>query len=297
MTAIGFIGPGIMGAPMIANLVQAGHTVQAFGRSESSRRRIEESGATPVQSPREAARGVEVLITMLPDTPDVESVMLGSSEHEDDGVADAMQPGQTYIDMSSIAPHAARQIHQRLADANVSAIDAPVSGGEAAAIDGTLSIMAGGDAETVEAVRPVLAAMGAAITHVGPAGSGQLAKAANQLIVAANIQAVAEAIVLLDAAGADVEQALTAIAGGLAGSTVLERKRQAFISGAFEPGFRIDLHNKDLRIVRDTADQAAVGLPLTAVVSQLMVAAAARGYGDRDHSALLQLTRDLNDAN
>lgn len=289
MTSVGFIGPGIMGAPMIRNLVEARHTVRAFGRSDRSSRRIAETGASATNSPLEAADGADVVITMLPDTPDVQSVLLG-----DGGLAQALTTEQTYIDMSSIRPDVTRQIHGALSARGVDMLDAPVSGGEAAAVEGALSIMVGGEVTVLENVRPVLGCLGATITHVGPAGSGQLAKAANQLIVAANIQAVAEAIVLLESAGADVAQALSAIGGGLAGSTVLERKRAAFLSGSFDPGFRIALHNKDLRIVRNTADNAGIALPMSAVVSQLMAAAGAQGYGELDHSALLKVVRQLN---
>jgi len=291
MATIGFIGPGIMGAPMIANLVRAGHTVRAHGRSGRSRQRILDAGAEPVESPAQAAAGAAAVVTMLPDTPDVEAVLFG-----DDNLAGALVAGQIFIDMSTIRPEVARKIAGVLAERGVAALDAPVSGGETAAVEGTLSVMVGGESSDLERARGVLEAMSASITHVGAAGAGQLAKAANQLIVAANIQAVAEAVVLLESAGADVEAALTAIGGGLAGSTVLDRKRAAFLSDAFDPGFRIALHNKDLRIVRDTADAAGVALPLTAVVTQLMVAAAARGMADRDHSALLALTRALNSA-
>lgn len=288
MTTIGFIGPGIMGAPMIRNLVDAGHTVRAYGRSDQSRARIDAAGAITAHTPLESAVGAEIVITMLPDTPDVQKVLL------EDGLANALAAEQTYIDMSTIRPDVTRHVQEVLGGQGVEMLDAPVSGGEAAAVEGTLSIMVGGKAAVLEGVRPVLDCLGATITHVGPAGSGQLAKAANQLIVAANIQAIAEAIVLLESAGADVAQALSAIGGGLAGSTVLERKRAAFLTDSFDPGFRIALHNKDLRIVGNTADDAGIALPMTAVVSQLMAAARAQGLGDLDHSALLKVARRLN---
>ncbi len=280
-----------MGAPMIANLVKAGYDVTAYGRSQTSQERITGAGATLAKQPADVAQGAEVVITMLPDTPDVQSVL------DEGGLRGALSAGQIFIDMSTIEPDAARAIHEDLDSDGVACLDAPVSGGEAAAIEGTLSIMVGGSAEVLDKARSVLDVVGATITHVGPAGSGQLTKAANQLIVAMNIQAVSEAIVLLESAGADVPQALAAIGGGLAGSTVLERKREAFLSGNFAPGFRIALHNKDLRIVRNTADSTGVGLPATGLVAQLMVAAQASGYGDLDHSALLKLARGLNGQN
>ncbi|GAB2618079.1 NAD(P)-dependent oxidoreductase [Pseudactinotalea suaedae] len=289
MTTIGFIGPGIMGAPMIANLVGGGHRVRAYGRSEASRTRIEEAGAETAASVTEAAQDADIVITMLPDSPDVTEVVL-----DDGGLGQTMRAGQVYIDMSTIRPDVAQRIHATLDARDVPALDAPVSGGEPAAVAGELSIMVGGSAETLAHVRPVLEALGSTITHVGGPGAGQLTKAANQLIVAANIQAVAEAIVLLEANGADLTASLEAIAGGLAGSTVLNRKRQAFLEGAYAPGFRIDLHDKDLRIVGATAESSEVALPMTAVVTQLMRAAKANGYGGSDHSALLAMARQLN---
>jgi len=291
MTAIGFIGPGIMGAPMIANLVRAGFAVRAFGRSQRSRDRIQQAGAQVAESAADAAAEAQTVITMLPDTPDVQQVVLG-----DGGLGDALTEGQVLIDMSTIRPDVTRQIAAELAERGVAMLDAPVSGGEAGAMEGALSVMVGGETGVLERVRSVLEPLASSITHVGPSGAGQLTKAANQLIVAANIQAVAEAIVLLESAGADVQHALQAIGGGLAGSAVLDRKRHAFLSGDFTPGFRVELHNKDLRIVQDTAREAGVGLPVAAVVSQFMAAAEAQGHGELDHSVLLQVARDLNAA-
>ncbi len=286
-----FLGPGVMGAPMIANLVRAGHEVRAMGRSEASRRRAEEAGAELFDDVTSAVSGCDVVITMLPDTPDVENAVLG-----DGGLADAMRPGQVFVDMSTIVAATAKRLHDALAAKGVPALDCPVSGGEQGAIDGTLSVMAGGDADALERVRPVLEAMSGRITHVGPAGSGQLTKAANQLIVAANIQAVAEAVVLLERAGVDLEPALAALAGGLAGSAVMEVKRKAFLHGDFTPGFRTELHNKDLRIVSAVVMENRLALPLNALVTQLLAAVEARGYGMLDDAALLKLTRELNGA-
>ncbi|GAB2971164.1 NAD(P)-dependent oxidoreductase [Actinotalea caeni] len=289
MSAIGFIGPGVMGTPMIANLVKAGHEVFAYGRSDRSRERVASTGATVADSIGRAAESADVIITMLPDTPDVEAVVLGKH-----GLASSLRPDQTYVDMSTIRPDVSRSIADRLASRGVAALDAPVSGGEAAAIEGTLSVMVGGDADQLQRVRPALEAMSSSITHVGPAGAGQLAKAANQLIVATNIAAVSEAIVLLESSGVRVEEALSAIAGGLGGSAVLDRKREAFLTGSFAPGFRIALHNKDLSIVRETAEQAGAALPVIALVSQLMAAAGAQGLSELDHSAMLTVVRSLN---
>jgi 2-hydroxy-3-oxopropionate reductase len=273
---------------MIANLVGAGFEVRAVAHSERSRERLRGAGATEVATAAEVADGAGIVITMLPDSPDVLGVLF------EEGLADALPRGSVLVDMSTIRPDAARRIAAELAERGVAALDAPVSGGEAGAIEGTLSIMVGGDAEALETARPVLAVLGATITHVGPAGAGQATKAANQLVVAANIQAVAEAIVLLQAADVDLAPALDALAGGLAGSTVLDRKRGNFMSGSFAPGFRLRLHDKDLGIVQASARELGLALPLTAVVSQLVTALVARGDGDLDHSALLALVRDLN---
>lgn len=291
MQTIGFIGPGIMGAPMIQNLAEAGYRVRAFGRSDASRARIRDGGGIVAASAIDAAHGADIIVTMLPDSPDVHEVVLGEG-----GLAEELSAGQVYIDMSTIRPDLTREIHQVLSKQGVDMLDAPVSGGQVGAEQGRLSIMVGGQAAVLEQVRDVLETMGSTITHVGPAGAGQLTKAANQMIVAANIQAVCEAIVLLESAGADVGQALAAIGGGLAGSAVLQGKREAFLTGSFDPGFRLALHNKDMRIVTSAAEQAGIGLPVTGLVSHLMAAAAAKGYGERDHSVLLRAARELNAA-
>lgn len=289
MSRIGFFGAGVMGGPMIANLVRAAHTVQALGRSKASKQRIADAGAAEVDDIAGAIDGADVVITMLPDTPDVRSLVFDPG-----GLASRMRPGQVFVDMSTIAPATSREIYAALAATDVAALDAPVSGGEQAAVDGSLSIMVGGEAVTLTSVRPVLETIGNTVTHVGPAGSGQLTKAANQLIVAANLQAVSEAVVFLSSAGVDLYSALTAINNGLAGSTVLTRKRSAFLEKNFAPGFRVTLHDKDLGIVMQTMREQGNALPVTAVVAQLMAALKARGGGDLDHSALLDLTRMLN---
>lgn len=285
---IGFVGAGIMGAPMIANLVRAGATVTALAHSDRSAARAEAAGATLAADAAALARDSDVVVTMLPDSPDVVAAVL------DSGLADALSVGATFVDMSTIRPDVARDLAVALAERGIDSLDAPVSGGEAAAVEGTLSIMVGGDAAVLDRVRPVLEAMGSTITHVGGHGAGQATKAANQLIVATNIQAVAEAIVLLEASGVELEPALDAIAGGLAGSTVLTRKRAAFLSGEFAPGFRIALHDKDLGIVQSTARAAGLSLPAATLVAQLVAALKATGRGDLDHSALLALARELN---
>ncbi len=294
MTTIGFVGPGIMGGPMIANLVKAGHTVRALGRSEASWRRVDEAGAERASDLAAVASGAEVVITMLPDGPDVRAAVLGDKGDGAGALAAVLRSGQVLVDMSTISPAVSREIADVLGERGVAALDAPVSGGEAGAIEGTLSIMVGGEAAVLDGVRPILEVLGNTITHVGPAGSGQLTKAANQLIVATNIGAVAEAIVFLESAGVDLAAALSAIGGGLAGSTVLQRKRDAFLTGDFKPGFRIALHDKDLGIVAGAVREQGLSLPVTALITQLVAALRARGDGDLDHSALLKLARELN---
>jgi 2-hydroxy-3-oxopropionate reductase len=283
MARIAFIGLGIMGLPMAVNLVRAGHDVTGHNRSPARTSRFAEQGGQAADSVRDAVRGAEFVITMLPDSPDVDAVA--------DDVLTAS--GALWIDMSTIAPATARAIATRCREAGLRALDAPVSGGEQGAVDGTLSIMVGGAAADVETAGPVLDVLGATIVHVGPAGAGQTVKAANQLIVAGTIGLVAEALGLLDAQGVDLEPAVRVLSGGLAGSAVLEKKSPAMLSREFAPGFRVDLHHKDLGIALGSAREAGVPLPLGAVVAQLMAAARAQGHGDLDHSALLLVLEQL----
>src|SRR5689334_16027293 len=239
--AIGFIGLGIMGAPMAANLVKAGFEVTGHNRSPAALDRLAAAGGRPAAGIAEAVRGADVVITMLPDSPDVEQVVLGP-----DGVLAHARAGTLLIDMSTIRPQTARAVAAAAADRGVRPLDAPVSGGEQGAVEGTLSIMVGGSAADAAAAQPVLGALGTTIVHVGPAGAGQTVKAANQLVVAGTIELVAEAIVLLEASGVDAAAGLRVLAGGLAGSTVLDRKAQSMLARRFTPGFRVDLHHKDL---------------------------------------------------
>lgn len=282
MTRIGFIGLGVMGLPMAVNLVRAGHDVSGFNRSDGRRARFAEAGGTAADSVADAVRDAEIVITMLPDSPDVEAVVLGA-----DGVLAAAREGAVLVDMSTVSPGTARLVAGRAAQAGVRALDAPVSGGEQGAVEGTLSVMVGGDAADVETARPVLAALGSTIVHVGLAGAGQTVKAANQLVVAGTIQLLAEALTFLAAHGVDRGRAVEVLAGGLAGSAVLDRKAAGMLAREFDPGFRIDLHHKDLGIVVDSAREAGVVIPLGAAVAQLMAAARAQGHGGLDHSALL----------
>ncbi|GAB3468017.1 2-hydroxy-3-oxopropionate reductase [Actinophytocola sediminis] len=289
MTRIAFIGLGIMGLPMATNLVQAGHDVVGYNRSEPKRARFAQAGGIAADSVADAVADAEVIITMLPDSPDVASVVLDPG-----GVLESASDGALLIDMSTIAPATARTVAERAAEADLRALDAPVSGGEQGAIDGTLSIMVGGDPADVAAARPLLDVLGATIVHVGPAGSGQTVKAANQLIVAGTIELVAEALTFLAAHGVDQHRAIEVLAGGLAGSTVLDRKAAGMVADEFTPGFRIDLHHKDLGIVVDSARAAGVVIPLGAAVAQLMAAARAQGDGALDHSALIRNVRRLS---
>ena len=289
MTNIGFIGLGIMGSPMAANLIKAGHTVTGFDLNEASVRRLADTGGKPAGSIAEAVTGAEVVITMVPDSPQVEAAVLGEG-----GVLEHATPGTLLIDMSSIRPETSIAVAEAATAKGIRALDAPVSGGEPGAIEGVLSIMVGGDAADFAEAKPLFEVLGKTIVHVGPYGAGQVVKAANQLLVAGIIALNAEALVLLEASGVDGRLGLEVLNGGLAGSTVLTRKTEAFLSRDFAPGFRIDLHHKDMGIAQAAARNAGVSLPVTGLVAQLVAAAKASGLGQQDHSALLALLENLN---
>jgi len=288
-TTVAFIGLGIMGGPMAANLVKAGFDVVGYNRSPEKVKELVEKGGRGAEDVASAVGEADVVITMVPDSPDVEAV---SGE-----IFAGAREGTLYIDMSTIRPDVAVRVAEAGREAGVRVLDAPVSGGEAGAVEGSLSIMVGGSAEDFADARPVLDAVGKTIVHVGPAGSGQTVKAANQLIVAGNIQLLAEAIVFLDAYGVDMRSALEVLGGGLAGSTVLARKGDNMLAGEFKPGFRLALHHKDMGIVTSAAREAGVTIPLGAVVAQLVAAMVARGDGGLDHSGLLKLTQELSGRN
>jgi 2-hydroxy-3-oxopropionate reductase len=292
MTTIAFIGLGIMGAPMAGHLIDAGHDVVGYNRSRPAVDALVARGGRAASSVAEAVREAEVVFTMVPDSPDVEQVALGSGDGTD-GIYASAKSGTLHIECSTIRPDVARTVAAAGANVGVRVVDAPVSGGEAGAKDGTLSIMVGGDAADVEAARPYLDIVGGTVVYVGPAGAGQTVKAANQLIVAGNIQLVAEALVFLEAHGVDAEAAVRVLGGGLAGSAVLNRKAAGMLAREFAPGFRVDLHHKDLGIVTDAAREAGVPIPLGAHVAQLMAALRAMGHGGLDHSALLKLVEQL----
>lgn len=285
MTTVAVIGLGVMGRPMARNLQAAGFDVVAFTRTEASRERARGDGLPVVDSLGELPTEPDAVVTVLPDAPHVRAVL--------DAYIPRLTAATTIIDMSTIAPSAAREHAARFGESGHRVLDAPVSGGEAGAIEGALSIMVGGDAADLERVRPVLEAMGSTIKHVGPAGAGQAVKAANQLIVAGNLQLLAEALVLIESQGIETGPALDVLGGGLAGSTVLERKKQAMLDRDFTPGFRLELHQKDLGIVADTAREAGVPLPAGSLVTQLVRALVARGDGGLDHAALYRLQAEL----
>ena len=286
---IAFIGLGIMGGPMAANLVRAGHTVIGYNRGPEPVRRLERAGGRGAASVADAVAGADVAITMLPDSPDVESVALGP-----DGVLEHLRPGALYIDMSTVRPQTARRLAQAGAAKGVRVLDAPVSGGEPGAVEGTLSIMVGGAADDFAAAGELFGVLGRTVVHVGPHGAGQTVKAANQLVVGGTYALVAEALVLLEASGVDGETGLDVLAGGLAGSRILELKRKTMVAREFTPGFRIDLHHKDMGIATAAAREAGVALPMTALVAQLIAAARAQGYGSLDHSALLKVIENMS---
>jgi 2-hydroxy-3-oxopropionate reductase len=282
-STIAFIGLGIMGQPMSIHLQKAGHDVCGVNLSPERLQPLIEAGGRGAATIAEAVKGADVVAVMVPDSPDVEGVLTG-----EDGVFAHAEPGTLVIDFSSIRPDVTAALAEKAKAGGFRFIDAPVSGGEAGAVNATLSIMVGGSAEDFAAARPILDAVGKTIVHVGPSGSGQTVKAANQLIVAANIQVLAEALVFLEAYGVDTEAAMEVLGGGLAGSKVLDQKKNNMLTRSFDPGFRIDLHHKDMGIVTSAAREAGVVLPLGALVAALMASARANGDGGLDHSALLR---------
>jgi 2-hydroxy-3-oxopropionate reductase len=282
-STIAFIGLGIMGQPMSIHLQKAGHDVCGVNLSPERLQPLVEAGGRGAGSIAEAVKGADVVAVMVPDSPDVEGVLTG-----EDGVFAHAEPGTLVIDFSSIRPDVTAALAEKAKAGGFRFLDAPVSGGEAGAVNATLSIMVGGSADDFAAAKQIFDAVGKTIVHVGPSGSGQTVKAANQLIVAANIQVLAEALVFLEAYGVDTEAAMDVLGGGLAGSKVLDQKRGNMLTRSFDPGFRIDLHHKDMGIVTSAAREAGVVLPLGALVAALMASARANGDGGLDHSALLR---------
>jgi 2-hydroxy-3-oxopropionate reductase len=285
---IGFIGLGIMGRPMAKNLRKAGFPLIVHNRSRAAVEDLVQSGAKAGPSPREVAAQSDILITVLPNSPDVEAVALGK-----DGIIEGARRGLIYIDMSTISPIVSQKVGQALAQRGVRMLDAPVSGGEKGAIDGALSIMVGGEASVFEGVRPIFEAMGKTITLLGPLGFGGFTKLANQIIVALNLTALGEALTLARKAGLDRELTLKALAGGLAGSRCLDQKTPNYVSGTYNPGFKIDLHFKDLGLIMESARALGVPLPTTAVVQELFSALRVKGRGGLDHSGVITLLEEL----
>ena len=283
MTRIAFIGLGIMGSPMAVHLAKAGHHVVGYNRSPEKTKPLVDAGGRAADTVADAVADAEVIAVMVPDSPDVREVLAG-----DNGVFASGKSGALIIDFSSIRPDVTTELADQAVAQGFRLIDAPVSGGEAGAINAALSIMVGGKPEDFEAAKPILDVVGKTIVHVGPNGSGQTVKAANQLIVAANIQVLAEAVIFLEAYGVDTKAALEVLGGGLAGSKVLEQKGQKMLDRSFDPGFRIELHHKDLGIVTSAAREAGVVIPVGAILAQLMASAKAVGDGGLDHSALLR---------
>jgi len=304
---IAFLGTGTMGAPMAVNLLAAGHEVTVYNRTESRTALVAAKGARVARTPAEAARGVEVLVVCVSDTPDVEAVLLGDpdgaihglpraklrglSRAESRGLSRAESRGSLVVDCSTISPEATRQIAARLGEQGIGFVDAPVSGGSEGAVRGTLAIMCGGAEEDFLRARPVLEAMGAAITHVGPVGSGQVAKAVNQVVIAGVYQSVAEGVVLAARAGVEPGRVIAAIRGGAAASWVLDHRAGNMVEDRYPLGFRVRLHRKDLGIALETARAAGVELPTAAYVAKVEDRLIAEGHGDEDMSAIARTVR------
>ena len=285
---VGFIGLGIMGRPMAKNLMEAGYELVVHNRSpEKAEELAKEGNATAAASPGQVAQACDIVITMLPDSPDVEAVVAGEG-----GVLEGIRDGALLVDMSTISPVVTKELSEKVREKGASMLDAPVSGGDVGAIEGALSIMVGGSKEDFERARPLFDVMGKVATHVGPIGAGQVVKACNQIVVALTIEAVSEALVLGSKGGVAPEKLVEALSGGLAGSAVMEAKKEKFFSHDFEPGFRIELHHKDLGIALAAGREYGVALPATAIVDQMLEALKAKGRGDRDHSALLTLLEE-----
>lgn len=289
MSRIAFVGLGIMGSPMAVHLARAGHEVVGYNRSPGKSGPLEAAGGRSAESVAEAVDGADVVATMVPDSPDVEEVLRG-----DGGVLEHAAPGALLIDFSTIPPDVAWSLAAEAESRGMAMLDAPVSGGERGAVGATLSIMVGGSDEAFERAGEILGAVGGTIVHVGGAGAGQTVKAANQLIVATNIAALAEAVVFLRAYDVDLGAALEVLGGGLAGSAVLDQKADSMRAGDFPPGFRIALHHKDLGIVTAAAREQGLVTPVAALVAQLIAAAVASGDGGLDHAGLLRTIERLN---
>ncbi len=287
---VGFIGLGIMGGPMAKNLMEAGYELVLYNRTREKAEDLAEEGDAEVAgSPKEIAESSDVIVTMLPDSPDVWDVVVGEG-----GVLEGIREGSLLVDMSTISPVVTEELAEKVKERGASMLDAPVSGGDVGAIEGTLSIMVGGSDEGFERAKPLFDVMGKTVNYVGPTGAGQVTKAANQVVVALTIEAVSEALVLGSKGGVAPEKILDVLSGGLAGNKVMEVKREKFLSHTFDPGFRSELHHKDLGIALAAGREYGVVLPVTAIVDQMLLTMKKKGWGGEDHSALLRVIEDLS---
>jgi 3-hydroxyisobutyrate dehydrogenase len=289
MADIGFVGLGIMGHAMASNLVAAGHEVVLWNRTPAKAESFAEAGALIVSSPKAVAQAADIVMVCVSDTPDVEAVVFGNT-----GIAEGLQPEGLIIDHSTISPAASRAFAETVAEHGGHWLDAPISGGSEGAVNGTLSIMIGGDADQIDRARPFLEAIGKTITHVGPNGAGQLVKAVNQVLVVLNQLAVSEALLLAQAGGLDLESTLAAVEGGAAGSWMLSHRGPQMIARDWTPGFTIDLQQKDLRLVLDAADELGVPVPGTSLVFQMYRALQEQGLGGDGNHALVKALEKMS---
>jgi len=286
---IGFIGPGIMGRPMALNLMKGGHKLWVYARRPEAMQALVKAGATACATPMDVATHADVIFTIVSDTPDVESVIFGET-----GIAKHARSGSVIVDMSTISPTATKVFAERLAKQGVDMLDAPVSGGETGAINGTLSIMVGGKTKVFERVKPLFELMGKNIVHIGDNGAGQVAKACNQIVVAVTIEAVAEALTFARKNGADPAKVREALMGGFAGSKIMEVHGKRMLDNDFKPGFKVGLHQKDMRIVMETAHQLGVALPAAALVTQHLNALMGTGDTDLDSAAVVKIVKRMS---
>jgi 2-hydroxy-3-oxopropionate reductase len=286
---VGFIGPGIMGGPMALNLMKGGYKLWGYARRPEAMKKLVDAGATACTSAAEVAKHADVTFLIVSDTPDVESVIFGEN-----GIAKGARKGSVIVDMSTISPTATKVFAERLAKQGVEMLDAPVSGGEGGAISGTLSIMVGGKTKVFEQVKPLFECMGKNIVHVGDNGAGQVAKSCNQIVVAVTIQAVAEALTFASKNGADAAKVRDALMGGFAGSKVMEVHGKRMLDNDFKPGFKVGLHQKDMRIVMETAHQLGVALPAAALVTQNLNALMGTGDSELDSAAIVKVVKRMS---
>jgi 2-hydroxy-3-oxopropionate reductase len=286
---IGFIGPGIMGGPMALNLMKGGYKLWGYARRPEAMKKLVDAGATACTSAAEVAKHADVTFLIVSDTPDVESVIFGET-----GIAKGARKGSVVVDMSTISPTATKVFAERLDKQNVDMLDAPVSGGETGAINATLSIMVGGKAGVFERVKPLFELMGKNIVRVGENGAGQVAKACNQIVVAVTIEAVAEALTFAQRNGADATKVREALMGGFAGSKVMEVHGKRMLDNDFKPGFKVGLHQKDMRIVMETAHQLGVALPAAALVTQHLNALMGTGDSELDSAAVVKVVKRMS---